>query len=280
MRGINLQYGDNPSERLAMIDEIADTGANTIRLQLRRNTSAAQLRAALDRIVARQLVAVVMYWETDVTCQSGKEGFETAMTRWTADWKAVLSDPTYRAHLVLNIANEWGEPGDTYAATYRTAVARLRDAGYEFPLMIDAAHCGQDASVFGQRGAQRIADADPFGNVIFSTHAYWSYQSAAAIDNAVALVKGQGLPFVWGEFGQADFQADQGKATDHRHLIRQAESTGVGYLAWSWYGNGTEARILDMRQPGSAPSLTAYGQEVVEGGNAFQGIRATARQLE
>ena len=278
MRGINLQYGDDPTNRLAMIDEIADTGANAIRLELRSSTTAAQLRAALDEIVARGLVAVVMYWETDVTCQADTKGFETAMTRWTDTWKSVLGDAKYKANLILNIANEWGDVDtqDTYGATYRDAITQLRAAGYQFPLMIDAAHCGQQYSVFTNGGATRLAQTDPYRNVIFSTHAYWSYQTPALIDAAISAVQGQGLAFVWGEFGQAAFQASTGNATDHRYLIRRAEDLGIGYLAWSWYGNGDDAKALDMRQAGATPSLTSYGQEVVEGGSSFKGIRATA----
>jgi mannan endo-1,4-beta-mannosidase len=278
MRGINLQYGDDPSSRLAMIDEIADTGANTIRLELRSSTTADQLRSALDEIVARGLVAVVMYWESDVTCQSDTKGFEVAMTRWTDTWKAVLGDAKYKANLVLNIANEWGDANakDAYLNTYRDAIARLRAAGYQFPLMIDAASCGQQYSVFANGGATALAQADPYRNVIFSTHAYWSYQTSAAIDAAIAAVQGQGQAFVWGEFGQAAFQASTGNATDHRYLIKHAEDIGIGYLAWSWYGNGGDAQVLDMRQAGVTPLLTAYGEEVVNGGSSFKGIRATS----
>ena len=278
MRGINLQYGDDPGARLPMIDEIADTGANTVRLQLRRDTSARQLRAALDRIVARNLVAVLMYWEDDVTCRSGTAGMRTALKHWTDTWHEVLVDPKYRAHLVLNIANEWGEPDaqDTFGNIYRAAVVQLRAAGYAFPLMIDAAHCGQNYSVFAKGGATRIAEVDRYRNLIFSTHAYWSYQTLKAIDDAVAAVRDQGLAFVWGEFGQKAFQADIGQATDHRHLVSQAEATGVSYIAWSWYGNGADARALDMRDAGSKPTLTTYGHELVEGGTSFKGIRATA----
>lgn len=41
LRGINLQYGDSPSVRLAGINAIAATGANAVRLELRNATTAA-----------------------------------------------------------------------------------------------------------------------------------------------------------------------------------------------------------------------------------------------
>jgi len=281
MRGINLQYGDAPAERLAMIDEIADTRANTIRLLLRQGTTPLQLRQALDRILARGLVVVLMYWDEDVTCKSGIDGFDVAMTRWTTTWRDVLLDPKYRDRMVINIVNEWGEPDahDTYAATYQRAIPALRAVGYDFPLMIDAAHCGQQHSVFDRGGARRLLESDPLRNLIFSCHAYWSYQTPAPLEAAVALVQSQGLAFAWGEFGQAAYQADIGRSTDHRHVLSHAEAHDIHYLAWSWFGNGAQDRILDMREPGPAPVLTAYGREIVDGGAGFKGIRATALPL-
>lgn len=281
MRGVNLQYGDAPAERLAMIDEIADTGANTLRLLLRRDTPAPALRLALERSAARGLAVVAMYWDEDVTCKSAVDGFQVAMARWTTSWREVLLDRAWRDRLVLNIVNEWGEPDaqDTYGSTYRRAIRALRRAGYECPLMIDAAHCGQQHSVFDRGGARRLFEADPLRNLIFSCHAYWSYQTPAALEAAVALVQRQGLAFAWGEFGQADYQAELGRGTDHRHLVRHAEANDIHYLAWSWHGNGVQDRILDMREAGPAPVLTAYGREIVEGGEGFRGIRATAQPL-
>lgn len=285
LRGINLQYGDNPQERLTSIAPIASTGANAIRLQLRSNTTAAQLRSALDEIVAHGLVAVVMYWEEDVTCQSGSAGFATAMTRWTQTWKDVLSDSKYASNLILNIANEWGSTGsiDTYRSTYRSAIQSLRAAGYRFPLMIDAPGCGQAYSAFANGGAQLIATADTEANLIFSVHAYWSYQTASQIEAAAQAVRATGYPFVWGEFGQRAFQADIGQATDHRYLMKHANEQSIGYIAWSWYGNGGDSAALDMSGSPGAVALTAYGLEVVEGtayqSNPVAGIRGTAVPL-
>lgn len=282
LRGINLQYGDSPASRLPAIDAIADQGANAIRLQLRRNTTAAQLRAALDAIVARGLVAIPMYWEEDVTCTHDTAGFATAVQRWTVTWKDVLADPRYRAHLVLNIANEWGQSSrlQDWQDRQVDAIRQIRAAGLAMPLMIDAPDCGQTPGAFSAATAARLLAADPYTNLVFSVHAYWRFQTAALIQAAVDQVRATGVPMVWGEFGQLAFQAASGNATDHRALMRDANRRAVGYLAWSWYGNGPEAVLLDMATRDSGGSLTAYGRQVIEGttldGEAVAGLRATS----
>ncbi len=110
LRGINLQYGDNPEVRLAGIAAIKETGANVVRLQLRANTTAAQLEAALDEIVANNLIAMPMLWEGEgeITCTESDE-FINKYTQelWFDRWIDVLVKDKYQSHLMINIANEW-----------------------------------------------------------------------------------------------------------------------------------------------------------------------------
>lgn len=282
LRGINLQYGDRPSSRVASLAEIADQGANAVRLQLRRDTSAAQLREALDAIVGRGLVAIPMYWEDDVTCTHDPAGLATALERWTVTWKDVLADARYRGLLVLNVANEWGRTAQLadWQDRMSEAVARIRAAGLAMPVMIDAPDCGQAVEAFGGSTQQRLLAADPYDNLVFSVHAYWRYTTEAALVSAVEQVRATGVPMVWGEFGQRAFQSDSGHATDHRVLMRDANRRRVGYLAWSWHGNGGDAVVLDLASADSGGSLTDYGREVIEGtlldGEAVAGLRATS----
>ena len=48
--------------------------------------------------------------------------------------------------MLLNIANEVGgkTPADTFKLKYIDAVKQIRTAGYDVPLLIDAANWGQD----------------------------------------------------------------------------------------------------------------------------------------
>lgn len=287
LRGINLQYGDAPDERWPAIARIAGTGANAVRLQLRAHTTADQLRAALDAIVGAGMVAIPMVYGEDITCGDAAAALQRATALWQGDWRAVLQAPRYRGRLILNLANEWGlsdtaEQRAHYLDHYRSAIAALRAAGYRQPLMIDAPHCGQDALALADGLGAALRDADPLQQVLLSVHAYWRFADAAQLRAATTALHAAGLAFVWGEFGNRQFQAAQDRATDHRALMRQANRAQVGYLAWSWYGNGGEARALDLAQAANSDRLTGYGEEVIEGswlqGWPVRGLRATARR--
>ncbi|MNE00660.1 Mannan endo-1,4-beta-mannosidase precursor [compost metagenome] len=280
-RGINLQYGDNPGVAFAAITPIANTGANIVRLQLRKHTTAQELRSALDGIVARNMVAMPMYWESDVTCQSNPQPLQTAVSSlWLGSWKAVMQDAKYRGKILLNIANEWGEDTNSYAdfvSTYKVLIKQLRDGGYTMPLVIDAAHCGQYVQSFlGGRGGELLS-ADAQRNLLFSLHAYhWLWDSSAEIDAAIAQMKGQNLSFLFGEFGDKRFQAPNN--VDHYHLLSKSQSESVGWIAWSWKGNGAgEEEVLDMSFDYGSINLSPRGNDIVFGED---GIRQTASPLQ
>lgn len=268
-RGINLQYGDNPTSALSAITPIANTGANIVRLQLRKTTTAAQLRSALDAIVAKKMVAMPMYWESDVTCQSSSSPLLTAVSSlWLGSWKSVLQDSKYHGKILLNVANEWGEDTNNYAdylSTYKSVIKSLRSGGYTMPLVIDAAHCGQYVDSFlSGRGAQ-LLNADPKKNLVFSVHAYnWKWDTHAEIDSAIAALKAQKLTFMFGEFGDYHFQAPNN--IDHYYLLNKTQDESVGWIAWSWKGNGSGTEeVLDMSYNYDSINLTTHGNDIVYG---------------
>lgn len=280
-RGINLQYGDNPGAAFAAITPIANTGANIVRLQLRKHTTAQELRGALDAIVARNMVAMPMYWESDVTCQSNPQPLQTAVdSLWLGSWKAVMQDPKYKGKILLNIANEWGEDTNNYAdfvTTYKGLIKGLRDGGYTMPLVIDAAHCGQYVQSFLSGRGSELLNADASKNLLFSLHAYhWLWDTPAEIDAAIAQMKAQNLAFLFGEFGDKRFQAPNN--VDHYHLLGKAQSESVGWIAWSWKGNGAgEEEVLDMSYDYGSMDLSPRGNDIVFG---EAGIRQTASALQ
>lgn len=273
-RGINLQYGDNPGAAMAAITPIANTGANLVRLQLRKSTTAQQLRSALDAIVARNMVAMPMYWESDVTCQSNPQPLQSAVSSlWLGSWKAVMQDAKYKGKILLNIANEWGEDTNNYAdfiATYKGLIKQLRDGGYTMPLVIDAAHCGQYVQSFLAGRGSELLTADARKNLLFSLHAYhWLWDTSAEIDAAIAQMKAQNLTFLFGEFGDKRFQAPNN--VDHYYLLNKAQDESVGWIAWSWKGNGAGAEeVLDMSYDYGSINLSPRGNDIVYGNGGLQ----------
>lgn len=277
-RGINLQYGDNPKAALPAIKAISSTGANIIRLQLRRNTSAKDLKKALDKAVALKLPVMVFYWEQDITC-----GTDNARLRrdtgdlWLRRWADVLSERKYQPYLMLNIANEWGSSKDNYAsymATYTDLIRAMRTRGYRAPIVIDAADCGQATGSFLEGRGKTLQALDPLHNLIVSVHAYNKpWNSPEKIDRNIADLRREGVPFLLGEFGDQELIED-GNAVDHLHLMQAAQDTGTGWITWSWKGNGGVTKVLDMSESYGKVKLTRRGQEIVDGP---YGLRATAR---
>ncbi len=277
-RGINLQYGDNPRAALPAIKAISSTGANIIRLQLRRDTTAQDLKKALDAAVARKLPIMVFYWEQDITC-----GTDSARLRrdtgdlWLRRWADVLNTRKYQPYLMLNIANEWGTSKDGYAsymATYTDLIRAMRARGYRAPIVIDAADCGQQTGTFLEGRGKTLQALDPLHNLIVSVHAYnKSWNSPEKIDRNIADLRAEGVPFLLGEFGDRELVED-GNAVDHLHLMQQAHDTGTGWITWSWKGNGGATKVLDMSETYGKVKLTRRGHDIVDGP---YGLRATAR---
>ncbi len=267
-RGVNLQYGDHPDRALPAIAAIESTGANMIRLQLRRSTTAKQLRSALDKAMKHKIPVMVFYWEKDITCASDSTLLRRdAETLWLKRWAKVLKEPKYQPWIMLNIANEWGTSKDgfkDYTATYTDLIRAFRAEGFRAPIVIDAADCGQATASFTEGRGKAFVAADPLKNLIVSVHAYHHlWNSPGRIDDNIAALKATGLPFMLGEFGDRELNED-GHTVDHLYLMQSAEAQGVGWLAWSWKGNGGATRVLDMSQDYGKVTLTRRGEEIVK----------------
>ncbi len=273
-RGVNLQYGDNPALTLPAIGAIHGVGANIVRLQLRRNTTAEELRAALDEAVKYKIPVMAFYWESDITC-----GRDSTLLRrdtealWLGRWADVLMQAKYQPYLMLNIANEWGTSDNDYSDyldTYVDLIEAMRARGFRVPIVIDAAHCGQATGSFLEGRGQALYDADPLRNLIVSVHPYHHlWNSPEKIDRNISDLKAAGVPFLFGEFGDREL-VENGNSVDHLHLMRAAKEKGVGWIVWSWKGNGTATRVLDMSTDYGKAELTRRGEDIV---NAPGGLR-------
>lgn len=245
LRGINLQFGDSPIERLTAIDPIAATGSNVVRLQLRENTTADALEAALNKIIENDMIAMVMFWEEEgkITCTAEDTYIKTAVPDlWLDRWLPVLAQAKYQPYLMINIANEWGPLNiwnasslgyQAYIDTYKTFIRKFRDAGFKVPLVIDAPHCGQDYNAFlGGRGRELQA-ADVEDNIILSVHAYHSaWNSSAKINKATSSLEQENMPFILGEFGGSGANGEF--SIDHMDLIAKGAGDNAMIFSMPW----------------------------------------------
>jgi mannan endo-1,4-beta-mannosidase len=193
------------------------------------------------------------------------------------DVKPILS--RYEKHLLVNIANEWGDHGtsDTYwRDTYKKAVKKMRDAGIDNLLVIDAPAWGQGSWAILNQG-QRIIDSDPQKNILFDLHMYATFNPPANIGDVLQAFVDKKLPLVIGEFGYNHNNGNNNLQckVDAREILKQCQNKGIGYIAWSWSGNNSENSWLDLSNNYSHNSLTWWGKLVFESAN---GITATARQ--
>jgi mannan endo-1,4-beta-mannosidase len=172
--------------------------------------------------------------------------------------------------VIINIANEpfGNSTSGNYVNDTIAAIATLRNAGLTHNLMIDGATWGQDWDSTMRNNAQQIFNSDPLRNITFSVHMYEVYQTEATISTYMQAFQTAGLPLVVGEFGIQN----NGQPVDEISVMAQAQQRGIGYIGWSWSGNGSGGVVLDIVSDFST-TLTNWGNILVNDPN---GIAQTA----
>ena len=276
MRGINnplAWFQNRNSGALAWLSQIASTGSNTVRLVWETDAGDTQLlRDAIERCIELHMVPMVELH--DIT--GGRDVGDPANMAeyYVADpVKQILLD--YEDTLLVNIANEWDGADNIFVQAYTDAIDVLRGAGIRHTLVIDANGYGQRANTVLTQG-QTLLDADPQHNLLFSAHMYEEFRDAQTIRNTLQRAVDQKLPFIVGEFGFQRADAPNPPIpVPYDVLLSESQRLGLGYLAWSWTGNGGGVEYLDLTaRSGSADALSAWGDGVINGPN---GIRDTAQ---
>ncbi|WP_030753468.1 cellulase family glycosylhydrolase [Streptomyces griseus] len=277
MRGVNHAHAWYP-DRTGALADISATGANTVRVVLSSGdrwtrTSAAQVSSVIGDCRTNELICVL---EVHDTTGYGEDAAAATLDR-AADYWIGLKD-TLRGqedHVVVNIGNEpFGNSG--YAAwtdATKSAIGRLRSAGIENALMVDAPNWGQDWSHTMRNNAASVFASDPRRNTVFSIHMYGVYDTAAEVQDYLNHFVDNRLPVVVGEFGDRHSDGNP----DENAIMATARSLRVGYLGWSWSGNGGGVEYLDMVTGFDPDALTSWGDRIVNGpdGIAATSTRAT-----
>lgn len=266
LRGVNLQYGDNPLERINGITSIQEVGSNVVRLQLRSDTTADELEAALLTAVDAGLVAIVTYWEPEVACAADDEAlFGAVNDLWLNEWVPVLVQDRFQPHVMLNLASKWGPTGifnsysqgyRIYIDNYKAVIRQMRRAGFRNPIVIDAPGCGQDYHAFlGNRGRELLA-ADDEENIVLSVHAFGSHwRDRDDMASAMELLEGERIPVVVSEFGDANVEED---AIRHQDLMVLAAGDKAAQLPIDWQTPDDKAGYLAVLPE----SMSVLGREV------------------
>ncbi|MDG5805958.1 cellulase family glycosylhydrolase [Streptomyces ossamyceticus] len=275
MRGVNhahTWYANQTSS----LSHIKAMGANTVRMVLSsgdrwtRNDTA-DVANVVAQCKQNRLICVL---EVHDTTGYGEQGGAVTLSRAADYWIGVQSALTGQEdHVIVNIGNEpYGN--NNYAgwtADTKAAIQKLRTAGFQHTIMVDAPNWGQDWAFTMRDNAASVFAADPDANTIFSIHMYGVFDTAAEITDYLGRFVAAKLPIVVGEFGHDHSDGNPDEDT----ILATTQQLGLGYLGWSWSGNGGGVEYLDMVTNFDPNQLTSWGRRLFEGAN---GIAATSKE--
>ncbi|WP_430377452.1 cellulase family glycosylhydrolase [Streptomyces sp. B1-3] len=274
MRGVNHAHTWYP-DKLGSLADIKAQGANTVRVVLADGhrwtaNSAADVSDVIAQCKANRLICVL---EVHDTTGYGEESAAGTLDQAADYWiglKGVLAGQ--ENYIVINIGNEpWGNTGpEGWTAPTIAAIQKLRNAGLQHTIMVDAPNWGQDWQQVMRTNARSVYAADTTGNLIFSIHMYSVYDTAAEVTDYLNAFVDARLPILIGEFGGP---ADQWGDPDEDTMMATAQQLKLGYLAWSWSGNTDPS--LDLVLNFDPAQMTSWGQRVFHGPN---GIAQTAKE--
>ncbi|MFJ2115993.1 MULTISPECIES: cellulase family glycosylhydrolase [unclassified Streptomyces] len=275
MRGVNHAHTWFPGQTTSLRN-IKALGANTVRVVLASGdrwakNDTADVAAVVAQCKQNKLICVLeVHDTTGYGEQSGAVSLSRAADYWLSVQSALTGQENY---VIVNIGNEpHGNTGfAAWTADTKAAIVKLRNAGFNHTLMVDAPNWGQDWSFTMRDNAASVFASDPDRNTMFSIHMYGVFDTAAKVSAYLNTFVSAGLPILVGEFG--DMHSDGNP--DEDAIMATAHSLRLGYLGWSWSGNGGGVEYLDMATGFDPNALTSWGQRIFNGAN---GIAGTAKE--
>lgn len=274
MRGVNhshcwfRQYDDTA------LKAISDTGANTVRLVLADGVqwskdNSDSVKALVDK--CRELKMVAVLEVHDATGRNSQEDLEKAADFWIKIKDSLAGNEDIA---ILNIANEWmgGTNSSDWAKGYTTVIPRLREAGIKNTIMVDCPGWGQSGKAVSDKGIE-VFESDPDRNTMFSVHMYGTAgRDQNTIEKNLKGAAEHSLCICVGEFGYKHSDGD----VDEAYIMKYCNDNNIGWLGWSWKGNGGGVEYLDLTEDWEGTRLTAdWGDPLV---NSEYGIRATSKR--
>lgn len=274
-RGVNHAHTWYTSQTQSFADMSA-LGANSVRTVLSSGdrwtrNDITDVRNVIQLAKNARMISIL---EVHDTTGYGEDGAAVSLGRavdyWISIKDALIGQEDY---VLLNIGNEpFGNNAGTnqgYVSANTDAIQRLRAAGIGNTIVVDAPNWGQDWSGLMRDSAATIFNSDADKNVLFSVHMYGVYDTAAEIRAYMSAFQSAGLPLIVGEFGNNHSDGNPDEDT----ILSEAQSRGIGWLGWSWSGNGGGVEYLDLVTGFNRNSLSQWGQRLFNGAN---GIVATA----
>lgn len=274
MRGINHPHSWFKDKLETAIPAIAATGANTVRVVLSdgqqyQKDSLENINKIIDICKENKLVCILEVH--DITGKDDIEGLKKTAEYWVEMKSALIGNEQY---VLLNIANEWvgsWDLAETWYNGYSEVLKTIRGAGINNAIIIDAAGWGQLATPIDTYG-KTLLEEDPNHNLIFSIHMYGAAgKNSRIIARNIKYGTDNGLCVIVGEFGYNHSDGD----VDEASIMQYCTENNVGYLGWSWKGNGGGVEYLDIALDWEGKTLSEdWGEVLINGPN---GIKETAK---
>ena len=274
MRGVNHAHCWYTAEDETALDAIAATGANAVRIVCANgiqweSDTGESIHYMIDETVGRGMVAIVEIH--DGTGSDNPEVLEQIVDFWCDN--AGIFEGT-QDYCILNIANEWCGSWNSklWRDGYVSVITRLREAGIDNVIMVDAPGWGQYGRGIDRFGLE-VFNSDPQHNTMFSVHMYGlSGRTRQTIRYNLEAATKQNLCVCVGEFGYTHSDGD----VKEDFLMEYCEANDIGYLGWSWKGNSGGVEYLDIAQEWDGTALTPeWGEKLI---NGEFGIRNTSKQ--
>ncbi|MFZ5987337.1 MAG: cellulase family glycosylhydrolase [Bacillota bacterium] len=272
MRGVNHAHTWYKDQLATVIPALARAGCNTVRIVLSdggqwTEDSESSVRNIISLCEQYKMIAVLEVH--DATGSNDQQTLLRAANYFVKIKNALIGKED---KVIINIANEWyGEwSASGWASGYKAAIPVIRNAGLTHTILVDCAGWGQYPASIHQSGKE-VFNADPLKNTMFAIHFYeYSGKDAATIKSNIDGVLNQGLALTIGEFGWKHTSGDVDEAT----ILNYCQEKKVGWLAWSWKGNGGGVEYLDLSTDWAGYSLTEWGNTIV---NGLNGLKQTSK---
>jgi len=275
LRGINHPFTWFASQNSSFA-AIKAAGANAIRVVLSSGrwqtpNGTADVTTVINLCKTNRVICVLENHDTTGFGEAGDAiSLDAAVNFWLNVQSALSGQENY---VILNIGNE--PIGNTNAAQWTaataSAVTRLRNAGLQHTIMVDAPNWGQDWQFVMRDTAATVLAADPSSNLIFSIHMYGVFDTAAKITSYLDSFTTRHLALCVCEFG---FQSPEGNV-DEDTILSATQAAGIGNMAWSWSGNSSEVGYLDLVLGFNPAQRSSWGTRYITGAN---GLGATSRE--
>lgn len=278
MRGINHAHAWYKDKLTTALDGIAGTGANCVRVVLADGDkwgkiSASEVENIIEECEKRKLVAILEVHDATF----GSAGDEFSSLDKAADYWIEIKDVvnSHTDTVIVNIANEWHNgswsKSNDWADGYKKVIPKLRDAGIKNTLMVDCDGNGQYPKSLLDY-ADGIFDCDSLKNTMFSIHMYeYAGKDQSTVKNNIDGVLNKNLCLVIGEFGFKHTNGD----VDEQYIMKYCTEKNVGYIGWSWMGNGGGVEYLDIAKSWDGSILSSDWGEILV--NDSNGIKATSK---